>query len=62
MSKKMLASNLRLVFERVINEKQRLYNLVRKDDDSYFSLHTQRAWETFQLGFRAAGCWELVDG
>lgn len=45
---------LREDFEASINEEARIYNLVRQNDGTYFSLHTERAWKVFQLGARAA--------
>lgn len=47
---------LREKFEQSVNTEARLYNLMPSDKpgQTYWSLHTERAWKVFQLGARAA--------
>lgn len=42
-------------FEEVINKEAVIYNLSpsEKEGQTYWSLHTERAWKVFQLGARA---------
>lgn len=52
---------LRDRFESTVNAEARIYNFAPAAPDSsntYWSLHTERAWQVFLLGVRAG--WDLL--